>query len=401
MRKRSLLSTILLITIGGSGLLLAPLARAAAGWTPAIRLTNSDGSLTLSGPPGLKQIAAGPDGRIHVVWADNRDGMYHIYYKCFDGKAWSKDECISQGYGLDPSISLLPHGRILVAWYWFGYDTFARIFDGSRWQNETKLSDCTPINSTWPSTVTDAAGRAHAFWPVSSFCEAFLMHRVYDGQRWLPCDTIPGTTGNPMLTAAACDSKGNLHLVWTDGRDGNFEIYYTTYDGSRWGAFQRLTSDPAASELPDVAISSKDVIYVVWQDSRTGVPEVYLKTFNGKWSPDQRLSADDGRLSGNPKIAIDSMDRVHIVWGEQRHEKIKFHDIYYRRSRPRGKLWSPPVRLTSDAAIPKYYSLCVDSAGNAYVVWMDFRNFRWDIYFKTQCKSNDPAFWTRGLTQAN
>ena len=55
-------------------------------WAECVRL--SEGDFSDSQYPS---IAVGGDGRIHVVWMDNRSGKWVVFYKRFDGRDWGPD----------------------------------------------------------------------------------------------------------------------------------------------------------------------------------------------------------------------------------------------------------------------------------------------------------------------
>ena len=180
-----------------------------------------------------------------------------------------------------------------------------------------------------------------------------------------------------------------LHLVWQDRRDGNDEIYYKTSSdgGSSWGNDTRLTSDPANSWTPSAAVLGSRV-HVVWDDRRDGNREVYHKrsTDGGTtWSPDARLT-NDVATSGYPAVALgDSL--VHVVWYDFRDTNW---EIYYKRSTDAGATWGGETRLTTDAATSWTPSVAAAGA-KVHVVWQDSRDGNREVYYKRSTDSG--ATW--------
>jgi len=91
---------------------LAPLF---AQWEPDQRLT-FDGSLSTT---SFDRCVAASNDTIHVVWYDNRDGNYEIYYKrsTDNGENWGLDTRLSNdsAFSLYPSIAIA-NSNIHIVW---------------------------------------------------------------------------------------------------------------------------------------------------------------------------------------------------------------------------------------------------------------------------------------------
>jgi len=232
-------------------------------------------------------------------------------------------------------------------------------------------------------------------------------------------------------------SGANVHVVWFDNRDGNFEIYYkrSTNEGVNWGSDTRLTNNPSSSAYPSVSVFGS-IVHVVWGDNRDWNGEIYYKrsTNSGlSWSPDTRLtfnsasseyssvsvsssfvavvwedfrdgnyeiyykcSTDEGlswgtdtRLTNNPassrsaSVSV-SGSNVHVVWQDKRDGN---DELYYNRSTNRGLTWGTDVRLTNNSA--NSWNTSVSFSGTVvHVVWQDYRNGNWEIYYKRNPTGN-------------
>jgi hypothetical protein len=173
-----------------------------------------------------------------------------------------------------------------------------------------------------------------------------------------------------------------VHVVWYDYRDGNDEIYYkrSTDAGVSWSADTRLTNNSANSELPSVAVSGS-VVHVVWYDNRDEINnyEIYYKrsTDTGvSWGADTRLTNSIG-WSGHPSVSV-SGSVVHVVWHDYRDGN---YEIYYKRSTDAGVSWGADTRLTNNTTMSELPTVTA-SGSIVDVLWQDNRDGNYEIYYK-------------------
>jgi hypothetical protein len=70
-------------------------------------------------------------------------------------------------------------------------------------------------------------------------------------------------------------------------------------------------------------------------------------------------------------------------------------DIYFDKS-TNGTAWNVDLQVNEDAAVPqrqKEPEVALDADGAIVVVWSDYRNEEWDIYF-TNCYDDGQTFKT-------
>jgi hypothetical protein len=177
-------------------------------------------------------------------------------------------------------------------------------------------------------------------------------------------------------------SSGNVvHVVWFDWRNGNPEIYYkrSTDAGVSWGADTRLTNNSSFSDFPSVAVSGS-FVHVVWQDSRDGSNgEIYCKRSTDagvSWGADTRLTNNTAE-SQYPSVTV-SGSIVNVVWQDYSDGNW---EIYYKRSIDAGINWGADIRLTNNSAVSYYPSIAV-SGTLVHVVWQDTRDGNNEIYYK-------------------
>ncbi len=306
-----------------------------AQWEPDRRLTyNSGNSRT---PVNNARCVAASGDTLHMVWHDDRDGDYEIYYKrSTDG--------------------------------------------GTGWSADARLTTAAQ-NSWYPSLATSGAD-VHVVWADTrdGNYEIYYKRSPDGGTSWEADSRLTNAPDYSGYPALAVSTQGDVHGVWADYREGNWEIYHkrSTDRGTSWGPDERLTDDPGASGYPSVAVSGTDV-HVVWFDDRDGNEEVYHKRSTDRgasWGADERLTHDPG-VSGYPSLAVSGTD-VHVVWFDDRDGN---EEIYHKRSTDGGMNWGADVRLTSDSSFSEHPSVAV-SGPNAHLVWEDGRNGYAEIYYK-------------------
>jgi hypothetical protein len=365
-----------------------------AQWEPDYRLTtNTDSSFTSYNNAWC--VAAHED-TIDVVWYDNRDGNYEIYYKRSPdgGVTWGPDTRLTN----EPSGSYNP--SIAIA----GSDIHV-VWEDERSQDVEVYHKCsTDGGVTWGAdvhvstvsgpqgmpSVAVVAGCVQVVWVDFSLMgnsEIYFCRSVDGGTTWdapVQISYAAGFSSGPSIAAYG----SNVHITWEDSRLGwwNNEIFYrrSTNDGVNWSIEEQLTEDTTFSNTPSIAVAGNN-IHVVWEDLRDGNFEIYCKnsTDNGQtWSSDLRLTNDAGD-SHYPSAAA-SGSNIHITWQDNRDGN---DEIYYKVSEDYGMSWDPDIRLTNDQSISQNASIAV-SEQKLHVVWADERDGNWEIYYKRNPTGN-------------
>jgi len=321
---------------------LAPLflsfpAAVHAQWEPDVRLTWNDSTSSTSWN-NARSIASGLGGFVHVVWWDNRDTNYEIYYKRSTnaGGSWSADTRLTDNSAMSrlPSISVRGPNVHLV---WI---------DNRDGNDEIYYKRSTDSGVTWGADSRLTNNPSTSFYPSLSSTDSFV------------------------------------HLSWMDRRDGNPETYYkrSTDNGSSWSQDVRLTNDPYETWNPSISASGS-IVHVVWHETQGGVYEIRYKRssdYGTTWVPDTLLT-NPSDTAAYPSIAV-AGPLVHITWSDNR-DGFPNSEVYYKRSTDYGSTWLPDLRLTND---PRS-SACPTVAGsgqNVHVVWYDLRDGNYEVYYK-------------------
>jgi len=218
-------------------------------WGDALGNPNLDRRIThdLSGATGGNIAVNGSN--IHVLFGDDRDGSFDIYYI----------RSIDNGITWDDGLGTINEERKLTS-------------------NTTDHVSCAlAINgSTIHIAWIDEA------WPGPTY-SIYYRNSTDNGETWNSTQLLSGPSSN-VSWAPDIEAWGNdVHVVWNDQRDdGVFsEIYYkkSINRGATWGLDTRLTSpDGNHSGGPKAALDG-GIVHVTWYDLRDGDREIYYKRY--------------------------------------------------------------------------------------------------------------------------
>jgi len=335
---------------------------------------------------------------IHVVWVDKRDDNWEIYYKrstdC--GMNWGADTRLTNNtaWSFSPTIAvscLLVH----VVWEDNRDGNFEIYYKNSTdggitWGTDTRLTN----NTAWSRFPTIAVSDSfvHVVWidERDGNDEIYYKKSTNGGINWGADTRLTNNTAWSFSPTIAV-SGSLVHVVWSDIRDGNSEIYYkkSTDGGINWGKDMRLTNGNNSSGGPTIAVSDT-ILHLVWEDWRNGKynNEIYYKrsTDGGiNWEDDVRLTNNNAN-SGRSTIAV-SGNLLHLVWEDNRDGNP---EIYYKNSTDGGMIWEEDTRLTNATNVSWRPSISV-SGSSVYVVWNEGRDVNWEIYYKRNPTGNIEA----------
>ena len=195
-------------------------------WGADLQLTNAPAlstfpSVTVSG------------SIVHVVWYDLRDGNYEIYHKrsTDGGTSWDSDTRLTNDDALSgyPSVSV-SGSTVHVVWHddrdlsWDIY--YKRSTDGGvSWTADTQLTD-DPESSQHPS-ITVSGPIVHIVWfdDRDGNAEIYYKRSTDGGISWGTDTRLTNDIAVSWYPSVSVSGSA-VHVVWYDNRDGNDEIYY-------------------------------------------------------------------------------------------------------------------------------------------------------------------------------
>lgn len=196
------------------------------------------------------------------------------------------------------------------------------------------------------------------------------------------------------------DASGGVYVVWDDYRDGSTNIYSakSPNGGLSFNANVRVDDSGAtltSQDVPSLAVAPNGNIYAAWHDHRNNKHDIYFSASTdggSNFGPNQRVDDTEDRYQGQIEVSIatDNAGDIYAAWMDSRNGG---NDIYFSK----GSLGASPVfgadvRVDDATATPSeqmYPAIAVDSSGNAYAAWQDYRNGNADIYF---ARADSPGY---------
>jgi hypothetical protein len=195
-------------------------------WGSETRLTNSSG---LSEEPSVSTSGS----FVHAAWYDNRDGNVEIYYKrsIDNGTSWGADTRLTNNSGTsyEPSISV--SGSVVHLVWRDDRDGNFEIYykrstdSGTNWSTDTRLTNAS--GDSWYPSVSVSNLFVHTVWMENrdGNFEIYYKRSTDSGTSW-EADTRLTSNDYFSWYPSVASSGSGVHVVWQDIRAGNWEIYY-------------------------------------------------------------------------------------------------------------------------------------------------------------------------------
>ncbi len=263
--------------------------------------------------------------------------------------------------------------------------------------------------------AVDSSGNSYALWTDHRNGEGewdkpdvYFSFRPARGS-WGPNERVnddSGTAADQYATSIAVGPSGNAYALWMDNRNGNWDIYFSLRPlGGSWGGNVRVNDDGGVANqtAASIAVDSSGNAYAVWGDGRDGNSDIYFsyRPAGDSWGASVRVNDDAGTQGQHwPSIGVDPSGNAYVVWTDGRSGGSDIYDDIYFSYRPSGGTWGDNVRVNHDAgpARQDMASIAVDASGNAYAVWVDWRNGDPDIY---SCYRASGAAWESNDSRVN
>ena len=232
-----------------------------------------------SGESRSPVVAVDSSNVVHVVWYDNTNGTYDIYYK----------SGTHGGTGIWSMLKRLT------------------------WTSGSAMHPCIGID---PSN-----DNIHIVYTDNSTGNYELYHKMSTdgGSTWSSPDRITWSSGKTDYPSFVVDENGWLRLVYDDDTSGAHEVYYKERNGlGNWVELRRLSWSSGDAEYPWIRIDSNPVFHVVWQDNDSGKTQLiykYSSDWGNSWSSREQITWSTGGAF-KPKFEIDPIDRIRLSYYE-------------------------------------------------------------------------------------
>ena len=257
---------------------------------------------------------------VHIVWEDNRDGNYEIFYKrsTNGGLSWGADTRLTNNTAISEFPSLYALGlNVNVVWVdkRDGNDEIysKRSSDGGiNWGSDTRLTN-NPAEKSYPN-ITGSGQNVHVVWEdMRDLRNQVYYKRSTDfGASWgndIPLSLYSGNQLGPSVGV----SGTSVHVVWMDNRAGNYEIFYKR--------------NPTGNISPTYTVSGR----VTFKDNGQPVNQGFVKALHYDSITHNVIRVDStiilpGGYYTLPKVPQDSTD---IMYYQNDEDGLQFVPTYY------------------------------------------------------------------------
>jgi len=339
---------------------------------------------TTAGPA----ISVGPDGILHLAWADQTEGSPAIFYaRSVDGGgSFSSPVVVADGGDAEargaPAVAGGPAGAVALAWeekkdgIWrIG---FSRSTDGTEFTAPVSVgASARSGDRAQPALASGADGTLYLAWRDLSvgdtggifFARAASSASFGDG---MEVSSYPEIQQDPVV---AVDNQNRVHLAWSDRRDGPFAVYYARADdGDNFGVVKRV-SEAEGDHIPSLAVDKDGGVHVAWASSLLYVYHTYYA-----FSADGGNTFSLGTMVNDPgpsvslsppltavAVTSDGMAYVAFLTDSIRDGRVIHYD---RRS---GGAFGEDITVAGgpDANTLSGPAIATDSQGRVFLAWGD------------------------------
>jgi|GEM_PF-2204316 len=388
-------------------------------WTKMDGTLGHDNLSANSGVSNAPQIMLDSANKPYVVWSDNTEGYYEIYFSKWTpgagaGVCGGPTDCWTNMAGTVLGSDNLSNNA--------GDSIYQKIQLNSSsnpyvvWQDNTTGNDEIYFTKWTPGAGAGVCGGPTDCWTK--------MAGTVSGY-----DNLSNNAGNSKYSEIQLDSNNNPYVVWEDATTGLDDIYFskwtpgagpgvcggiindcwTNMAGTTPG-YDNLSNSSQHSEIfrnnTTFVLDRNNIPYVVWGDGTTGFGDIYFT----KWTSSVGWTQMDGAtlgydnlsnnagVSGAVQIQLDRANNPYVVWHD---DTTGNFEIYLSKWMPAANAWTQMdgvtpgyenISNTSGSSVSPQIQL--DSAGNPYIAWLDVTLrgfFNYDLYFSKWT----PGGWTQ------
>lgn len=352
------------------------------------------------------------DSYVYVAYQDYSSFQYEVYLAVSENGGMTFTPSLAPYPTQDadrmmPDVAVGPDGTLYLAWADFSsqtdYDIYLAQSDdhGATFAVPVLVTDVPDKTQVEPALAVGGDGTVYLAWADNRRTTS-----EDSGVRWDVYVTASDDGGATFSSGVALNQDENTFAIHPDiaaTTDGAVVVWFDfahrillsqSHDaGLTWAAPVRLDADDGAfASMPRVAVQG-DTIFVVWNDgaeSAAGqdpnlvygsglcldVYAAYSEDNGATWSPPFRVNQEVLLNQQYPAVSLDGPQLI-VAWSDDR-----LVGDYTMRGVFQFAPWSwPAVGGRLDEFPGVTLRDLPDLAGPA-LVWQDYRNGDWDIYFK-------------------
>jgi len=352
-----------------------------------IRISYADFRITNeSNDSSYPAVGVGPDRLARIAWADNRTGVYQIYWAAFDpaGSIVHGPLQITEtaGDATWTRIRVDSQNRSFIIWRRSGHIHFARIGNNGTIEVAPKQISSGGSSCETPDLATTLDGVSHIVYKQIAGVIHNMQYIVLNEDGGVIRTKSPGNFdayGVAKYPSIDLDPQGNAYMAWNDALNyypGLFTAIYSSSGATISPPARIVTSNtisrsaivipqtgvdtlifqesdriceylnsahpreplgalPGATRAPRIAGASGHPIYAVWQDHSSGVWKIVARGWDelGNLLPDQITISDANADATLPDIDTDGNGYYYVVWRDVRDGN---GEIYMDAVRPTG-----------------------------------------------------------------
>ncbi len=297
-------------------------------------------------------ICATQDGRVHMVWEDNRLGNFEIYY------AWQSDDTISSNIRISTSKdeSTYPcvacdSSNVYILWQELTGRVFNLYYVHLRDTVEVtrKQVTRTRLDSSSPVAAPGPDGSLHIAWHEGPYKQTAIYYGRIVADSLVEIMPVCSEHPGAFRPDIACDDSGRVLIVWLEGP----QVKSRFWDGKRWGEEQLVATNISRSWRLSVAWLGEDKWVAAWFDNVAGGSSIKVKFYDGsRWYDEQVVSTSTNAYY--PSILRIADDDFMIAW-EEKHMQPDNYRIILQRYR-HGR-WSASFEAHRESVAGRYPSL--------------------------------------------
>lgn len=282
-------------------------------------------------------LAVGSDGKLYVVWQDNRRGNWDIFGSvCPPGQSFSRESRItdSNDNEINPAIAIdgQSPNSAYVAWQDDrngNQDIYVAASANSFASNTVSRVTANTADQVDPDIAADAQNVLYIVWTDMRNGRADIYGAASNAGPWtnVPVITTTSDQANPVLASEPGGSV--LHLLWVDNALGDQEVYYAKMEGLPGSPLtgRSIVDDTSGADqlAPAIVCATGGKVFACWQDSRhegaysTDTDLYVVELVSGTARTNVLVGDDQTNASQHePAIGVNANAQPYVIWTDDR-----------------------------------------------------------------------------------